>query len=81
MVAGVRDGAVRTAVEREVWVMVEQFCTLIAVVVATQIYSCGKVAHTRVHTHTRNLVKSDQVLDCTEVHFLACVLLYYGSTR
>lgn len=69
----------RTAVEREVWVMVEQFCIVIAVVVATQIYSCGKVAHA--HAHTRKLVKSDQVLDCTEVYFLASVLLYYGSAR
>lgn len=51
MVAGVRDGDVRTAVEREVWVMVEQFCIVIAVVVATQIYSCGKVAHAHAHTH------------------------------
>lgn len=51
VVAGVRDGDVRTAVEREVWVMVEQFCIVIAVVVATQIYSCGKVAHAHAHTH------------------------------
>lgn len=61
-------------VEREVLVMVEQFCILMAMVATTQIYT-QDCACTHTPRNTCKLVKSEQVLDCTNVNFLAIVLL------